>query len=157
LAGDAGATGGGLHLIKLCVGAGSVEDLADWQKSARAQRDPARGDRRPVHVTRMFPRRAAEVLDGGSLYWVVAGSVCVRQRVLDLEPVTDAEGVRRCAIVLDPDLVRTEGRPRKPFQGWRYLTAADAPPDLTATGEGSGTGLPAELERTLGVLGLREK
>jgi len=152
-----GRTGAGsVHLIKLCVGAASVEDLARWQATARAQRDPAHGDRRPVHVTRMWPRRAAELLEGGSLYWVIGGSVCVRQRLLALEPATDGEGVRRCALVLDPALIRTEGRPRKPFQGWRYLAAADAPPDLSGPGE-SATGLPQDLERALGRLGLVEK
>lgn len=149
--------GGRLHLIKLCVGAERIEDLVRWQNTPRAQRDPKGGDRRPVHVTRMWPRRAEELLDGGSLYWVVSGTVCVRQRILGLERVTDGEGVRRCAIVFDPALVRTEARPRKPFQGWRYLAAEDAPPDLTVSGASGGTELPEELERALGVLGLREK
>ena len=145
-----------VHLVKLCVGAAGVEDLARWQARAAAQRDPAAGDRRPVHVTRMWPRRAAELLEGGSLYWVIGGVLCVRQRLLGLEPVTDGEGVRRCCIVLDPDLVRTEGRPRKPFQGWRYLAAADAPPDL-APARPRETDLPEHLERALERLGLVER
>ena len=156
MSGTDGPGAGRLHMVKLCVGASCVEDLAAWQASRRAQRDPDRGDRRAVHVTRMWPRRSAELLDGGSLYWVIGGVLCVRQRILGLEPVTDGEGVRRCAILLDPALVRTEGRPRKPFQGWRYLPAGDAPPDLASSGQ-SASGLPEDLERALGKLGLVEK
>ena len=145
-----------VHLVKLCVGARSVDDLAAWQRSRRAQADPARGDRRPVHVTRMWPRRASEVLAGGSLYWVIQGAICVRQRILALDPVVDAAGTRRCAIVLDPDLVRTAARPRKPFQGWRYLEAADAPPDAASARSGRGD-LPPDLEAELAELGVLQK
>lgn len=145
-----------VHLIKLCVGATSIDDLAAWQASARAQRDPRRGDTRPVHVTRMWPRRAPELLSGGSLYWVVKGAICVRQRIADLQEVTGQDGVRRCAIVLDPALVRTAARPKKPFQGWRYLAPADAPPDLGPGSGGSGE-LPADLAQELAELGLLEK
>jgi len=153
-----GGQGGqaGLHLIKLCVGADGVADLAAWQARAEAQADPRAGDRRPVHVTRMWPRRAAELLAGGSLYWVIRGMIAVRQRIAGLEPRTGADGVRRCAILLDPELVAVAARPRKPFQGWRYLAPGDAPPDLGGGVQG-GAGLPAELEQSLGALGLVER
>lgn len=139
-----------LHLIKLCVGADKVEDLTDWQATARA-RGP---DGMPRHVTRMWPKRGDAVLDGGSLYWVFRGLVLARQRVLRFDPVTGQDGIARCAIVLDPDVVRTEPQPRRPFQGWRYLDPADAPRDLPAVRPGDDA-LPPELDAALAELGLR--
>lgn len=137
-----------LHLIKLCVGADTVEDLTDWQQTARAKGP----DGLPLHVTRMWPKRGAEVLDGGSLYWVFRGAVLARQRILRFDPVTGEDGIARCAIVLDPAVVRTEPQPRRPFQGWRYLDPKDAPADLA--GAGTGEELPLALRRELTELGL---
>lgn len=142
-----------LNLLKLCVGADSVEDLADWQAARMAERKAEQGaDARPVHVTRMFPKRGDAVLAGGSLYWVIRGLVLVRQRIVALEPVTGADGIARCALRLDPDLIRTSPQPRRPFQGWRYLKPEEAPADL---GTGAGTAdLPPALARDLAALGV---
>lgn len=139
-----------LHILKLCVGCDSVEDLADWQR-ARAAELPGG---LPRHVTRMWPRRGDEVLDGGSIYWIIKGQVLVRQRILRLDEVTGEDGVTRCALVLDPELVRTEPAPRRPFQGWRYLSAEDAPRDMALSRAGDDE-LPPELAEALAVFGLR--
>jgi len=138
---------GPLHIIKLCVGAEKVEDLIDWQ-AAHYGDGPAR------HVTRMAPKRAEEVLDGGSLYWVFKGVVLARQRILSLDEIRGEDGIARCAIVLDREVVRTEGLTRRPFQGWRYLSAADAPRDL-ATGAMRAETLPDALQAALSEIGLR--
>lgn len=119
-----------LNLLKLCVGAETVDDLADWQAERSAANRAAGLDPRHCHVTRMWPRRGQELLDGGSLYWVVKGLVLVRQRIVALEPRDGADGIRRCALRLDPKLIRTSPQPRRPFQGWRYLQSRDAPCDL---------------------------
>src|SRR5665213_3625118 len=105
-----------LHLIKLCVGADSVADLAAWQKQRLAERKRAGGPAEIRHVTRQTPKRAEDLLDGGSLYWVVKGQIAVRQRILALKPVTE-DGVPHCAIVLDKDLVPTVRRGHRAFQG----------------------------------------
>lgn len=112
-----------VHLLKLCVGIDSVEHLAESQ----ARRVAETG--RLVHRTRHTPRRAGEILDGGSIYWVIRGFVQVRQRIDALERGADENGPF-CLIVRDPVLVRTEAQPRRPHQGWRYLSVADAPRDL---------------------------
>jgi hypothetical protein len=138
-----------IHLIKLCVGAARVEDLLDWQATAEA-RGP---DGRPRHITRMWPKEAARVLDGGSLYWVFKGLVLARQRIVGLERVDLGDGIARCALVLDPAVVRTVPQPRRPFQGWRYLKPAEAPPDL-APGRGAETALPPDLAAALAEIGL---
>ncbi len=135
------------HLIKLCVGAEKVEDLANWQE-ARFGTGPAE------HVTRMWPKRAEEVLDGGSLYWVFKGAVLARQKVIGLEERVGADGITRCAIVLDREIIRTEALTRRPFQGWRYLKPEDAPKDLPA-GRTREEPLPRELMSALAELGLR--
>ncbi|MGF1503034.1 MAG: DUF1489 family protein [Paracoccaceae bacterium] len=145
-----------LHLVKLCVGAESIADLAAWQARPEAQAVMASGGRRPVHVTRMWPRRADELLSGGSLFWVIRGAIAVRQRIAALEPVTDADGIGRCAILLDPTLVQVAARPKRPFQGWRYLKVEDAPPDLGSV-EGEDGGLPADLREAMQRFGLRER
>jgi hypothetical protein len=142
-----------LHLVKLCVGADTVEDLAEWQAGRIAERAGAGLDPRPRHVTRMWPRREDALLAGGSLFWVIRGLILVRQRIDALERVTGEDGITRCSIVLDPRLVRVEARPRGPFQGWRYLQAADAPPDLAA-GETGETALPRDLQAALADLGV---
>ncbi len=138
-----------LHLIKLCVGAETVQDLIDWQENPRAKGP----DGVPRHVTRMWPKREAELLDGGSLFWVFKGVALCRQRIIRLDEVIRSDGIRRCGIVLDPNVVRVEGMPKRPFQGWRYLPGKDAPRDLAA-----GTAnddLPPKLVLALSEVGIR--
>ncbi len=139
-----------LHILKLSVGTESVEDLADWQASM-APRWPGG---LPRHVTRMWPKREAEVLAGGSIYWVIKGVILARQRLVRLDEVTGDDGIRRCALVLDPALVRTEPAPRRPFQGWRYLLAAEAPRDLAMARRGDDV-LPPGMAEALAEFGLR--
>src|SRR3954470_1735230 len=121
-----------LHLIKLCVGADSIEDLADWQKKRATERKKKGGTSDVMHVTRMTPKRADELLDGGSLYWVIKGQIAVRQKLVALKPVV-REGVPHCALGLDRKLIPTVRRTQRAFQGWRYLDQEDAPPDLKAS------------------------
>lgn len=121
-----------LHLIKLCVGVETPRDLAEWQdehlkRLARARKKPEH-----CHRTLQTPRRRDDILDGGSLYWVIKGFVLVRQRVVDLKPDHKDDGTACCGIVLDQQLVLTRSHPRRAFQGWRYLEPYDAPADLQA-------------------------
>lgn len=136
-----------LHLIKLCVGADGVEDLLAWQQARF-------GSANAEHVTRMWPKRADEILAGGSLYWVFKGAVLARQRIVGLQERRGADGIGRCALQLAPDVVRTEAQPRRPFQGWRYLAAADAPRDLP-DGRSHDDPLPRDLLTALAEIGLR--
>lgn len=138
-----------IHLIKLSVGSDTVDSLVAWQCSAKAQGP----DGLPRHVTRMWPRREAELLQGGSIYWVVQGLVQCRQRILRLDEVTRADGIRRCAIVLDPQIIRTTTTRKRPFQGWRYLDPADAPADLPAQRRDEDA-LPADLSAALADIGV---
>jgi hypothetical protein len=140
-----------LHLIKLCVGAESISDLEEWIEERVGER-VARGEaRRSLHVTRMVPSRAAEIVGGGSLYWIIKGQLSARQRVKEIEPFVDVDGVGRCRIWLDPKLVKVAPRPFRAFQGWRYFLDKDVPPDLGKSGAGE---MPEALRRTLGELGL---
>lgn len=138
-----------VHLIKLSVGPESLSDLEAWQaqrlKELRQRKQP------PVlmHVTRQTPKRAEELLAGGSIYWVINGFVIARQRLLELRPVT-RDGVPHCGLVYDPTMVRVRPRPHRPFQGWRYLDAPSAPPDLQAGKEA----IPEEMRRALAESGL---
>lgn len=142
-----------LHMLKLCVGADQIDDLTTWQAGRIAERRAAGLDPRPRHVTRMWPRRSAEILDGGSLYWVFRGAILARQTIEDLQEVTGEDGIRRCAIVMSPQIVQVEARPRRPFQGWRYLNASDAPPDL-GSDRSLGIDLPPELAIALDGIGV---
>jgi len=142
-----------LHLIKLCVGAESIRDMEDWIAEKLAIRR-ARGETaEQTHRTRMVPKRMSELLDGGSLYWVIKGQVAARQVMLDIRPFTDDEGVSRCHIVLDPNMIPVMPRPHRPFQGWRYLPDADAPADL-ARGNAMIADMPETMRRELSELGL---
>lgn len=136
----------GLHLVKLAVGAESVDRLRAWCVREAAPR--TEGGRAGVAITtRMAPRRVDELLAGGSLYWVVKGAIQARQRLLAVEPFRDAAGVKRYHLVLDPEVVGVRGRPCRPFQGWRYLRAQDAPADLAA--EDVDETMPAAMRRDL--------
>ncbi len=139
-----------VNLVKLCVGAEKVEDLIDWQHT-RAALNP---DGLPHHITRMWPKRAAEVVNGGSIYWVFKGVLLARQRVLRLDEAAGADGILRCAIVMDPAVIRTEPVPKRAFQGWRYMEAADSPRDL-AKARLNEEALPPSLVAALADLGVR--
>jgi hypothetical protein len=139
-----------LHLIKLAVGVRDVAHLRDIQ-ARRATVDP------PLrHQTRLAPKRAAEIVAGGSIYWVVAGFIQVRQRIIAITEDRWDDGTACAGLVLDPVLVSVAGRPVKPFQGWRYLAAEAAPADA-GQARAAATGveaLPAQLRRDLHALGL---
>lgn len=135
-----------IHMVKLCVGADDVQDLREWQARVM-QTYPA-----PVHHTRMMPKRAEELADGGSIYWVIKRLIQVRQRIIDVREITDRGGRKACELVFDKELVPVEPRPKKPFQGWRYLQLKDAPLDLKA---GSGAiEMPSTLRAQLREAGV---
>ena len=139
-----------IHLQKLSVGSESIQTLANWQKHVVARR-VARGlSPHHIHVTRMFPKRKEELLDGGSIYWVIKGNIQCRNRIVALEETTK-NGHRACGILLDPETIPVLPMPRRAFQGWRYLQAGDEPADLT--GGGSGADLPAAFRAKLIQLG----
>jgi hypothetical protein len=142
-----------LNLIKLCVGCDSVKELQGWIKQRIADKKKRGETPEHIHTTRMMPKRCDELLDGGSLYWVIRGNMQARQRLLAIRPFRDGDGVRRCRLVLDPEVTPTEWHPRRAFQGWRYLTLEDAPRDLGAARAGLRK-LPPELRRDLADLGL---
>ena len=136
--------------MKLSVGSESIADLAAWQATKRAQTE----DGLPRHVTRMWPKRGDEILAGGSIYWVIKGVILCRQPILRLDEYLSADGITRCAIVCEPGLIRVEATPKRPFQGWRYLTPADAPRDLPE-GRQEEEALPPELTKALADIGVR--
>lgn len=132
-----------LHIIKLCVGVDSLQELRDWRAQRAVQGHPS------YCPTRMAPKRAEEILDGGSLYWVIKGQVLCRQAITSIE--TGLPGPQPVRFMLAPDLIETAPQPRRAFQGWRYLDPKDAPPDLsTAAGEEMDQALARQL-RELGA------
>ena len=142
-----------LHLIKLCVGVDSVADLEDWIKQKLKAKRQNGEKPEHIHVTRMVPKRAEELTGGGSLFWVIRGEVMCRQRLRDVRPFRDRDGIGRCGLVLDPKVILVEPRPYRAFQGWRYLTANDAPRDLDKAVKGAAA-MPETLRRELRELGL---
>ena len=138
-----------VHLVKLSVGTENPETLAAWQE-ANAHRF---SDGLPRHVTRMWPKREAEILNGGSIYWVIKGSIQCRQRILRLDEVIGDDGIRRCGIVLEPAVHLTQVALKRPFQGWRYLKPEEAPADLPANRANDDV-LPDDLNRALAEIGV---
>ncbi|MRG72952.1 DUF1489 family protein [Alphaproteobacteria bacterium HT1-32] len=137
-----------IHLRKLSVGSESVESMAEWQAFRLQQTGKLR------HVTRSTPARRDEVLNGGSIYWIIKGVMLARQRIIDLEELIDDEGVKRCAIVIDPEIVRVMPRKHRPFQGWRYLKPEEAPADIDMKAHDDIAEMPTELLTELKELGL---
>lgn len=142
-----------LNLIKLCVGCDSVQELELWIEERLKGRRKRGLSREHMHRTRMVPKRADELRDGGSLYWVIRGEVLCRQRLIDVRPFVDKGGIRRCHLVLEPKLVLVEPRPWRAFQGWRYLASKDSPRDLDRVAPGAKQ-MPEALRRELRELGL---
>ena len=137
-----------LHLLKLCVGAETVEDLEAFV----AARMASAGTPYSWHQTRMIPKRRDELIAGGSLYWVFKGQVAARQKLIEIEPFTDEAGISRCRLILDPSIVRTRRQPRRAFQGWRYLRLEDAPEDIMNSQIDDG--LPDDLRLALEQAGI---
>ena len=135
-----------LHLIKLCVGVDDITEMYQWIKDAKAGREEL------SHTTRMFPRRKDDILPGGSLYWVIRGVIMCRQPIADLAGVRGKDGIERCRIEFKPLIVPVRPTPRRAFQGWRYLEAEDAPPDLTR--KAIKEAIPPKMRRELAELGL---
>ncbi|ATN34477.1 hypothetical protein ACO34A_11760 [Rhizobium sp. ACO-34A] len=142
-----------LHLIKLCVGADSLQDLRDWVAERALIAVAAGLEPHSSHVTRMVPKRGEELLDGGSLYWIIKGQVAARQKLLDIKTFTGGDGVSRCELILGPEVIEVTPAPRRPFQGWRYLEPDAAPRDLGASGANIEE-MPEDLKRELAELGL---
>lgn len=149
-----------VHLVKLCVGIDSIEQLEQFQTARREQFRAMGRAAENIHRTRHRPRRDKELLDGGSLYWIIKGFIRVRQAVVRLDELFDDDGGKRCGLVLSPDLVRTELHGRRPHQGWRYLEAKDAAPDLAEHLQSghwdpdNHDGPPPEMAAELRALGL---
>jgi hypothetical protein len=140
-----------LNLIKLCVGCDSVKELEDWIQEKRKRTRTRKQEH--IHTTRMVPKRADELLDGGSLYWVIRGQIMCRQRLVAVRPFVDKEGIGRCRLVMEPKVVLVESRPFRAFQGWRYLETKDVPRDLDRAAPGAAA-MPEQLRRELRELGL---
>lgn len=138
-----------INLVKLSVGTESIEGLQAWQDDTRVRLPEGL----PRHVTRMWPKREAEILTGGSIYWVIKGLIQCRQRVLRMDEVIGDDGIRRCAIILEPEIHRTHTAPKRPFQGWRYLKPEDSPADMPE-GRESEEPLPLELSQALAEIGV---
>jgi hypothetical protein len=143
-----------LHLIKLAVGCDSVKELKSWvaerMKAAKQKGLP----QHHIHITRMTPKRVEEILAGGSLYWVIRGEIAAREKIIAIEPFRDRDGIGRCRLVMQPRVMAVSLRPMRPFQGWRYFSETDAPPDLGKAAAGSLAAMPEPLRRELRDLGL---
>ena len=135
-----------VHLKKLSVGSVSIDSLKAWQDRRTRQGLPI------IHPTRNWPRRAEELLDGGCLYWIIKGQMCVRQPISDLIEVKREDGRPACGIVLASELIQVWPRRVRIFQGWRYLEAADAPADMPVSDDDAP--MPSELASELRELGL---
>lgn len=141
-----------LNILKLCVGCESIQDLESWIEETRLLHKRLGRPYRQTHTTRMVPKRIDEIVGEGSLYWVIKGRIAARQRIEAIEPFTGEDGVSRCHLVLEPVVVPVQLRPCRPFQGWRYLPAKDAPRDI-ASGDGPAD-MPEAMREDLRALGL---
>ena len=140
---------GKLNIVKLSVGSENIAMLKEWQQARRDQLKI----KYSLHITRMWPKREKELLDGGSIYWVIKGAIQLRQRLIGFDEIIGADGIKRCGFKLDPELVPTTKALRRPFQGWRYLKPEDSPSDLSTNREADDD-LPEDMQQTLARLGV---
>ena len=142
-----------VNLVKLCVGITTINQLEQLQSMRRGEYVKAGRPPVNIHITRNKPKRSKEIINSGSLYWVIRRQIRVRQKIIRIDDIEDAEGRKKCCLVLDPDLIKTEHRAYRPFQGWRYLEQSDAPADLS-NNQKAGFEMPSEMEEELRGLGL---
>ena len=140
---------GKLNIVKLSVGSENIAMLKEWQQARREQLKI----KYSLHITRMWPKREKELLDGGSIYWVIKGAIQRRQHLIGFDEIIGADGIRRCGFKLDPELIPTTKALRRPFQGWRYLKSKDSPSDLSTNREADDD-LPEDMQQTLARLGV---
>lgn len=136
-----------VHLKKLSVGSVSLDNMREWQAHRLSAGQPL------IHPTRNWPKRREELLDGGSIYWIIKGQMQARQAIDDMIEINTGDGVARCGIVLNPQIVPIWPRKERIFQGWRYLEVDNAPQDIPAD-TGDGEAMPTELASELRDLGL---
>ena len=142
-----------LHILKLCVGCDSIVDLESWIEENQLAYKRLKRPYEQTHTTRMVPRRMAEITAGGSLYWVIKGQVAARQKLINIRPFTDGDGIGRCHLIMDQQVIAVQPRPCRAFQGWRYLTDMDAPKDMARGGRDL-RAMPEEMRRDLAAMGL---
>lgn len=143
-----------LHILKLCVGCDSIEELAEWQAERLAQMKRAKQPAELFHRTFQTPKRRDELLDGGSLYWVIKGLIQARQPLVDLRTGTRDDGTPCCLLMLANTIIPVRPMPRRAFQGWRYLAGDDVPPDLKHDDRDTLAEAPPAMRRQLAELGL---
>ena len=114
-----------MNIVKLAVGINSVKDLKSRQEVKRKQYG------NNTHITRLFPKKYSELINSGSMYWVINGFISVRQKIIDIKKVEHDDGVNYCHIILDKKLFETQVIRMRPFQGWRYLSIEKTPQDLS--------------------------
>ena len=139
-----------VHLKKLCVGVASLAELREWREKMAKRHGK---DAPTIHKTRNTPKRAQEILEGGSLYWVIAGQIRCRQKIVEIRQLDGKDNGPKCALVMSPNIIETHLRAHRPFQGWRYFETEDTPPDVKI-GESSTADLPQAMENELRTLGL---
>ena len=137
-----------IHLKKLCVGAKEIKDLYERQDLIRKKYDET------IHITRMFPKKYLELMDGGSIFWVFKGFIKARQLIEDIDVYIGQDSIRRCKITLTEDIVLTAHKKERPFQGWRYLKVQDAPKDISLYKKSEHKKEDEELVSELSKLGL---
>ena len=140
-----------IHLQKLSVGSESIQTLQAWQKLVVNRRVQQGLSAHHEHVTRMTPKRKEELLDGGSIYWVIKGQIQCRNEIVDLEVTQTSDGRKACAIIMSPTLIPVIPVPKRAFQGWRYLKPEDVPIDLIGTS--GANDLPAHIRAQLVDIG----
>lgn len=140
-----------LHMIKLVVGVDDLDDFAAWHAKSLFSHDGRTVN--AVH-TRNWPRRQGELLEGGSIYRVIKGRILCRQKIVDFAEGQNDEYGRHCMILVEPEIIQTVAQPHRPFQGWRYLTAKDAPQDRGKYGANDEKDAPEDLKEALRASGL---
>ena len=142
-----------VNLVKLCVGITTINQLEQLQSMRRGEYVKAGRPPVNIHITRNKPKRSKEIINSGSLYWVIRRQIRVRQKIIRIDDIEDSEGRKKCCLVLGSDLIKTEHRAYRPFQGWRYLEQSDAPADLS-NNQKAESEMPSEMEEELRGLGL---
>ena len=135
-----------INLKKLAVGINSLEELKDFQILKLKKNNE-------ISVkTKNTPKRKPEILDGGSLYWIINNRFAIRQLVIDIRENISYEGKKYCLIILDRKIIQVEKISQRPFQGWRYLKLNNSPKDINLNLRKK---IPEELSNHLSEIGFK--
>ena len=141
------------NFLRTGVGVESIEHLYEIQHGHRQIK--FNGENHAYLFTRRTPTRANDLINGGSVYWIIKRQICARQTIADIQTLKDEDDKPFCHVIMNQQIYLTQPVAHKHIQGWRYLSPEKAPKDIGLfTPNNRPDDIPPELAAELAEAGL---